>query len=71
MEWGLSERDTKKLRADTSIRGKIRGYPPLISVIMNMAVRGACITPAMSPAMATSTKCTDGTSMPNCSSNRT
>ena len=47
--------------ADTIISGSRRAYPPVISAMRNMAVIGACITPAISPAMPTRAKLASGT----------
>src|SRR5690554_6057188 len=36
---------------DTIIRGRNKSYPPVSSAIKKVPVRGACITPAITPAI--------------------
>ena len=49
---------------DVRISGISSSYPPVISAIRKIAVRGACMTPDMSPAIPTRTKFCSGTTAP-------
>ena len=49
----------------TNIRGTNKSYPPVISAIKKIAVKGACNTPAMRPVIPSKVKLASETSNPN------
>ena len=62
IECGSKCLDTAKLIAETIIKGIIKSYPPVISAIKKIAVRGAYITPLKTPAIPTIVKLLSGKS---------
>ena len=64
MEYGSIALVTAYDIVEVRIKGIRRSYPPVMSAIRKIAVIGACMTPAISPAIPTSTKFCSGTVIP-------